>query len=447
MTIDVALISNNSSHIRRLNEIASEFNFKSNIYSNIDQFADGCEKDEISCIILSANEVSKQEEIAGQVQVIKQLQPNAFIITIIGKKMSSENAVFVKKSGSRMILQEQDLLESSKLEYVCTQMIRASLVPVKAAEFSVNTEIQFTLYYVMPLNKKIVPFVPKGTKIDEPRYQKMLKAGELLLKREEIDAFKKYLDANPINSAEGLLSRCRASYLNFCKSHVDLIFLLIDQSEKSSFQLGDSLFKYCESLAQGLLTSLSAVEDPWQVINNSSLGEFGPIERAPSVAAYSGVLSLMSSIGEPAKVMIAALIADIGMLDLSPQTNKKMRENFAKKATEFLTPDELTEYQKHPEMSLNICLARKLQIGNDLRNMIMCSHERADGKGFPQKTLPDNISHEAMLIQFSEMIDQKSSVRLGQEKITAAEARTKVYEENLLNKGTFDLSFLQKLKF
>lgn len=447
MSTQLAFISQNKTEHSRAQKIANDYSYTYSAFKSVDEFADQSESLlEVTCIIVSATETSKQEDVAGMVQVLKQLQPNSFIITVIGKKMSSENAAFVKKSGCQMVLLEEDFLTTSKCDYVCSQVIKSSYIPVKATEFSNNTKVDFTLFYIMPLNQKIVPLVPKDTILEESRLKKMQLAGELLVKREEIENFKKYVETNQIMGPAGLQSRCRAHYLHFCKGHADLVFLLNDQSEASSFQQGDKLFKYCGVLAEGLLTSLSSVGDPWEIVDTTNLGVFGTLERAPSVAAYAGVISLTSGIGEPNQVMIAALLADLGILDLPPELNQKIKNELTENLVKKLVGDDLTSYQKHPEISINLCLARKLQMDPKLRAFILCSHERVDGKGFPGKTLPERIPQEAMILQFAQMIEQRSSVTLGKQKINALEARKQVYNENLLNKGAFDIAFLEKIK-
>lgn len=447
MVTQLIIISSDPKDITRVNALASDFKYSSLSFDSVDSFSDGLESfQEARCVILSVSQVQKQEEVAGMVQVVRQLLPETFIITVIGRKMSSENAAFVKKSGCNIVVLEDEFLNTSQVDYICSQVIRSTYIPVKSAEFLAQTQVNFSLYYMMPLNKKIVPLVPSGTVLDESRIKKMQAAGELLVKREEIELFKKYVEANPVLGPAGLQSRCRAHYLHFCKGHADLVFLLSDQSESTSFQQGEKLFKYCQVLAEGLLASLSSVGDPWEIVDTTSLGDFGTLERAPSVAAYAGVLSLLGSVGDPNQVMIGALLADLGIIKLPPETLRKIRSLKSAEILTMLKGEELKSYIQHPEVGLNMCLGRKLQLDVKLRSIIMCTHERVDGKGFPGKTLPEKIPHEAMALQFAQMIEQESTVRLGQEKVQANKARKLVFERNMMEKGIFDLTFLEKIK-
>lgn len=444
MSINLLSIVHSDEQVKRIKQICDEFEYVFKIFSSVDDFAD--QSDELGTpqsVVLSATQVEKQEDIAGMVQVVKQLLPDSFVVTIIGKKMSANNAAFIKKSGCDLVMLENEFVESTKLEYVLSQIIRSSLIPVKAAEFEKDTVLDFTLYYLMPMNKKLIPLIPKGTSLDEARLKKINVAGELLIKRTDVAEYKKYISKYLNQSAKALLTRCRAQYLHFCKSHFDLVSLLSDQSEGASFEKGKELYERCENLASELLATLAMVEDPFEVVNSSNIGGFGSLERSPAVAAFAGVLSLKSGLGEPKEVMTAALIVDIGMLDMTPQIMQKIRKDNSIKS---LNAEELKLYHQHPAMSLNKCLSRKIQIKDSIRNMILCSHERMDGKGFPQATFPDKISVEAMLIQFADMIDQMCLVKWGEQKISAKEAMDKTIEENITNKGAFTFDFISKMK-
>jgi len=179
------------------------------------------------------------------------------------------------------------------------------------------------------------------------------------------------------------------------------------------------------------------------VVNNSSLGEFGSVERSPTIAAYAGLMSLLASIGEPVDVMVAALLSDVGMLELHPKITKKLRQS---QDINLLNEDERQQYHNHPVVSLNRCLSRKLQMKEAIKEMILCTHERADGKGFPEARSMAKIPVEAMLIQFSEIIDRAAMVKMGQSRVPVQDVRHQVLNHEMEAANIFSLGFLHKLK-
>jgi response regulator RpfG family c-di-GMP phosphodiesterase len=218
---------------------------------------------------------------------------------------------------------------------------------------------------------------------------------------------------------------------------------LIDQSENASFKEGKWLYERCEVLARDLLTTLSAVGEAWDVVNNASLGEFGSVERSPTIAAYAGLMSLLATMGEPVDVMIAALLADVGMLELNPAIARKVRQGHG---PDSLSGEEMQEYQKHPRLSLNRCAGKKLPLKENVKEMILCTHERVDGKGFPEGRESAKIPQEAMLIQFSEMIDRGAMVTMGQARTPVQEVRKNLVETEQKSAHIFSYTFLQKIK-
>ncbi len=429
---------------KRLTEICIEFQYHLALKASVEELLDeGNHFETVPFVVVSAVRAAKKEDIVGYVQVAKQSCPEAFLVVIVNKRIPQEITEFVKKSGANLVMLENELLETSKLEFISSQIIRASYVPVKASEFKKDSQLPFHIYGLMPLNQKFIPVVPKGSPFTDTRRSKVESLGDLYVKREDIDQYRAYVVANTDASAAGLKSRCRAQYLNFCASHTDLVFLLSDQSEIGSFQQGKDLFEKCQGLAKDLLVSLSSVGEAWEVVNTSSIGEFGSVERSPSLAAYSGLLSLMSSVGDSTDVMTSALICDIGLIDLSPKLSAYLRKAGT---ADHMDEEQLKEYCQHPTVSLNRCLSRKLPLTEKLKNIVLCTHERSDGKGYPNKVHGEKVPLESYLIQFSEKVDQIAMPKMGQARVNPLEARKKALEEGQKEMNQFPFLFLEKIK-
>ncbi len=436
-------IGSDAQTITRCQDLATEFEYSFLQTTNADSVLELEGKYEMAQFVL-VNAVSvKKEDMNAIVQTVRHVFKESFICVVVDRKIPQDVADFVKKSGANMVILENEFFETSRLEFVASQIIRASYVPVKLSEFPKDCVLDFTLFHLMPLNQKLLPVLPKGSPLTEGRLKKLESVGEVFVRRDEVDRYRQYVELHPDSSGQGLKSRCRAQYLSFCNSHSQLIFLLVDQSENASFKEGKWLYDRCEILARDLLTTLSAVGEAWDVVNNSSLGEFGSVERSPTVAAYAGLISLLTSIGEPVDVMVAALLSDVGMLELHPRVTKKLRQT---QNPEALAPDDLQEYQKHPVLSLNRCLSRKLQIKDSIKEMILCTHERNDGKGFPNARAAEKIPQEAMLIQFSEMLDRGAMVKMGQARQPVQEIKKQLLESHMKEGKVFSFDVLGKLK-
>ncbi|MFN9068119.1 MAG: HD domain-containing phosphohydrolase, partial [Bdellovibrionales bacterium] len=411
--------------------------------SKVDDF---CEREaeykEPSLMVVSAEDVEVESEIAGRVQVVRQMAPHAFLLVIISSKLNADTAAFVKKSGANAVLLEPEVEYSSKLEFIFSQKIKSSYIPIKASELKVGTKLSFPLYHLMPLNRKYLPVVRASDEITQDRYDKLMQVTEIYVHRNDVEAYHQYTMGSSDQSAEGLGRRCRAQFMRLYAKYVDLVMLISDQSESKSFKEGAALYEQCSALAGDLMNSLSVTGGAWNIINNSAIGEFGSLQRSPAVAAYAGLLSLHAQIGSVTAVMTAVMLADIGLLEVSPKVNQRIRKG---QKLDDLHKEDLAEFHNHPVKSLNMALSRKLQIPENVKNIILSTHETADKKGFPAKPNAEKIPMEAMLIQYCEKLDHQSCIRMGEQRKDINEVKKQIFESEL--EGTiWSRLFLEKIR-
>jgi response regulator RpfG family c-di-GMP phosphodiesterase len=441
---DFLLVANEQSWIDRCADISTEFGFSFKSVNSIDAYSEQeAEIKDPSFVLISADKVEEDSEIAGMVQVVRQMAPSSFILVVISSKLNPSVAAFVKKSGANAVLMENEFFMTSKVEFISSQKIKSSFLPVKAQELILGMAIPFPLFHLMPLNRKFLPVIRPGDVLTPDRLEKLKQVSEIYVKRADIDEYQKYISSQIDKSAEGLTKRCRAQFLSLFSSYVDLVLLVSDQSESSSFKLGSELYLKCNKLSSELMTTLGATGNAWSVINNSSIGDFGSLQRAPAVAAYSGLLSLHAGIGQPVEIMIASLLSDVGLLELNPAITKKLRK---KEPLESLHPEDQNEFKDHPNKSLKLVLARKLSLPENVKNMILMSHERIDKKGFPNQVLPEKISLETMVLQMSEILDNLSQIRMGEERPDIAVVKKQLFEEHVTDSPHFSRIFLEKIR-
>jgi response regulator RpfG family c-di-GMP phosphodiesterase len=295
---------------------------------------------------------------------------------------------------------------------------------------------------MMPLNKKYLKILKSGNQIAQDKVDKLSQLGEVYIRKEEAKDFEKYVSANRDMSPKGLASRCRAQLLNLSAAYIELILLVLDQSEFTSYALGRELYERCSQLAGELLTSLGSIEEPWEVINNTSIGDFGSVERGPAIAAYAGLICMNSGLGDPLEVMVAALLMDVGLLDIDPRISRKIRIS----DPQHLSPSDLEDYQQHPIASLHRILGRKLPVTESIKNAILASHESSDGRGFPHKWHEEKIPRESMIIQLAELVDKKCLIKMGQARPDINKVRASIIEAELGQRSKFSLDFILKVR-
>jgi len=441
-SLDLAIISANPIFGQRAKKCAEFFSFSYEIYQNDEDFFSGSESyKSMACILLDCSQFAKPNEVAGIVQVARQGAPESYILVVANSKLSPEDARIVKASGASIVTMDNEFYSSSKIEFILTQVIRSAFIPIKAIDLMPDSEPTFSLYYLMPLNNKFLKLSKPGITLNKEFLAKCHEMGELYISRNDLDSWAEYTNMFSADDSESHARRCRLKFLQLNQSFLNLALLITDQSSGASFAQGKELYDVCAGFAADLLKSLQDIQDPWLVVNNSAIGDFGSVERAPSVAAYAGLLSLESKIGDPLEIMIGTLLSDIGYLDLSPSATEKVRCNKIKE----MNGEESMEYHKHPIYSLNQCLSRKLPLSEVVKDIILQSHERVDQKGFPHSPRTDKLRDEAMLVQLCWDLDSYSQVRMGEQKKQINDIKKQVVQAAQTETSRYSLAFLIKL--
>ncbi len=439
--LDFLVLSRNFEVAKRCQDCAQYYNFSFEHYESVEQLSKQ-ESLHVLFIVVAGYQSQNHKEVIELVQGVKQILPLASILALVPKKLTHTEIEFFKKSGANAVLIEEEFFDASKLEFIASQVIRASYIPVKIGEFVLDTTIDFFVYHMMPVNGKFLPIFHKGLPVTSNKIEKAFQIGEVYVKREDLSLFKKYVLEHKDLSAKGLISRCRAQYLSLSTGYADLVLLLTNQSEASSYDAGKDLYHLCQTMAGELINSLGAVGDAWSIVTNASISEFGQVERAPAVASYAGLLSLMSGIGTPEEVMIASLLADIGFVDLPSQLNRKIQTV----GLEDLNEGERVVYEQHPNISLFLAQSRKIPVPQNIQQIIRCTHERADRKGFPSKVLPENIPLESQLIQFCDFLDKESMITMGRERKDISTVRKALFQREFDSGQTFAVGFMNQIK-
>ncbi|MEN9723963.1 MAG: hypothetical protein RJB38_1949 [Pseudomonadota bacterium] len=437
---DIVLVTPDPTLITRVNAVASNFGYSCQTFSGIDALMES----EINArMVIAFAPDDKNPSVAAEfAQAARFVAPQSFVLCAVSKSLKKDAASFAKKSGANLILLENEFYESSKLEFVVTQVLKSAYLPVKASDLIPGIPLEFDLFHLLPLRQKFLKFMLEGDVMTPDRIKRFTEVGEVYIKRSDSEAFRNYVVKHSDRSAQGIARRCRAQYLALAAGFSSLVFLLTDQSELGSFQEGERLLSKCRDLCRDLLSTLGEFGNAWEIINNSAIGEFGSVERAPAIASYSALFSLQAELDNIDTIMLGALLADLGLIFLPPQITKKIRED----RISSLSGDERQVYEKYPHQSLSVLLDRKLSLDESIRNIILSTQETSNGKGFPRHLLGAKIPEESQMIRFSREFDRRTLLRLGKQRQDAAQVRAELVAEDDLKFQAFTPTFLQKLK-
>lgn len=347
-------------------------------------------------IVFTTESYKNESSLISDIKKLKQLTPDSFLLVTISPKINLAIPLNLKKAGADCVFLDSDLLTSSKLEFVAFQKIQSSHISIKASELKVGSSIDCFVYHSMPINQKFLPILWPNETITEYRMEKLNKVRDLYIQRKDLNVFQNYRGKYEIYSVK----QARMQFLTLLTSYFDLIMYFCDHSENDNFKKGSDLLGNCKASATSLVDTLKHVDNVWPIFHHMPIGDYGSVERSPTIATFAAHLGIQSKLGNPVDTIMAALLADLGMLFLAPSLAKKIRQGVD---LSLLSRLEAEEYRKHPSMSLVATLSRKIEIPMTLEQIILKTHERVDMNGFPYKPNPDSIPLESMLIQFSEI--------------------------------------------
>ena len=438
------VLTDSPDFLERCTQLCQEFSYSLESWDNVESFLSSKPQSKfiIACITQGPKGPLPAAEVAQSVRFTTQ---DAFLICVISNsfgKMGKEEAVFAKKSGADLIILEDEAFNTGKLEFITTQILRSKFIPIKTTDLVAGRPIPFDLYHLMPQRRKFLKIVFNGDILEDSKIKKAVDVGEFYFDRENGDEFNRYTLENTDRSAAGIRKRCRSQFLALFSGFSKLVFQLTDQSQHSSYTEGQTLLTQCTNLCSSLLGTLAESGKAWDVINNSAIGDMGSVERAPSIAAYAGVFGLQLGLKSTDQMMLAALLSDLGLLFLTPEILKKIREN---RNSEF-SADELTLYETYPHKTLDVCLNRKLSIPEKLRQLLLSTQQRADGKGFPKGSAADRITVESQLISFSREFDRETLLQMGKARVEPQAVFKEMIQREKNPTGRYSPLFIQQLR-
>lgn len=395
-TIDFLLISGNEKISTRCQELSRDAGytfFQISESRAVNKFAD--------FIVLTTETHATESSLVSDIKRLKQQVPESFLLVTISPKLNLSVPLNLKKAGADCVFLDSDVFNSSKLEFVALQKINSSHIAIKASELRVGSSIDCFVYHSLPINQKFLPILWPNEAITEYRMEKLSKIRDLYIQRKDLNVFQIYRGKYETFS----IKNGRMQFLSLLTSYFDLIMYFCDHSENSNFKKGTELLKVCTENATNLVDTLKFVDNIWTLFQHAPIGTFGSLERRPVIATFAAHLGVQSKMGNSVDTLMAALLADLGMLFLVPDLSKKIRQGVD---LSLLSSTEVDEYKKHPSMSLVAILSRKMEVSESISQILLKTHERVDMNGFPYQPNPETIPLESMLIQFSEIaVDER----------------------------------------
>lgn len=402
--LDVLLISSATKDIQVVSSICKRFSYSFDNLSDPDKILES--KLEPELLIMSESGFGAEVKADEIIQISRQMFPHALLILVVNKQLNKDTMKFYEKLGAKIFMLQTEM-ERAKLCFAINQTLKAEYIPLKTMDLVPEREIPFGIYHLLPQKRKFLKLIHAGDKIPQDRLTRLQHNPEFYIHRSELFLFKKYIDETAERSAKGLAKRCRANFTTLQTEFTNLAFQLSDESNRSTLAEGQELMAQCRKLCEDLLANLAEFPKAWEIINSSSIGECGSLERSPTVAAYTGLFSLLSDMQNITDAMLISMLVDVGLLTISDRIAEKLR------LEQSLNAEELTDLHSIPAKSLNMVLNRKLSIDERSRTVLLNVYEQVDGKGYPAQPIPEKIPLPSQMILFAKLFDTTTMVKMG----------------------------------
>lgn len=441
--IEFLVITKNAELLSVSTDVAEHYSFRAEYCSSFEDVdADTRLGSSPMMILVSLDELESLQERMKLLQQLREVFPRSQIVATVLDGVTVDDCDMLRASGAGYLVLLQELRNSSKLYYLAALLVQGTYIPVPVTDLFPSTQVNFNAYHKLVLNQKFLPVIFSGFVFSDKKYRQLETAQQVYVRREELADYRKYIENYHDQVGSALKKRCRASMMHLMGLYSEILLMLsLDCEAAKKEKLQEKILQFKDG-AEQLGTYLKGCPDVWNVIARSLEFQFCRYERGPYILAYAIYISQKAECGSFHDVVMTALLADLGILELSPSCYKTLQT----KNEKHLKPDELASYQHHPMTSLNRVMLRELQISEETKSSIVCTHERNDQKGFPNQSPADKIPEAAQLIQFCEVLDRRVRASLEDGIVTHDFVRKQVWEEEKDSLKRFNAEFLNKIE-
>jgi HD-GYP domain-containing protein (c-di-GMP phosphodiesterase class II) len=293
---------------------------------------------------------------------------------------------------------------------------------VKLIDLLPDTVLEFDTSVYLPANNRYLKISEAGDRLDEERVNKIKsgKVGSIYVPSYQMPKFYAYTAKRLKDLGSGTFSVTeRRERLSAAVR--ELISGIFAESA-NSFEAGQAILNDCAHIVKAYI--LDGAESEWYSRIIEVLGEKGnQYSHSANISTLAALFSMGLGIGKPEELALAALLHDVGIAELPPEIQELEPEE--------MTEAQLTEYKKHPELSLNLIRSRKIVVSDTVAKAITQHHELFNGAGYPKGFYGDRISKEAQILALADQFDYLTRLREGKPLLTPVQAVEKIRTEQV----------------
>ncbi|WII70826.1 hypothetical protein QJS83_10175 [Bdellovibrio sp. 22V] len=392
-------------------------------------------------LILLAQETDEPlVAFATRVDRVLDLFPRSRLVTVMSAASAKENL-----EGTQNVrvtpLSQSEFHSSLKFEYLCLYRCRFQFFEIQNSDFFPMTTMMLPAFVRLELNQRYLAVLFSNTVLSDEKFSRIEKASGLYIQIKDSEKYLQYINSYYDTSGKALRKRARALFLCVIYYSLRLNEILLFDFKTSKDDEVSAAYEGLKKVAEELFQIMRGEENLWDTFREAVSDEFTIFWRSPWIATYAALMSLKSGQGDPMTAFLAGLFADVGIYDLE----EKIAHQYFLSDDKKIPEDSRSSFEKHPLLSLNRCLIKKLPLDEAVKSALVCTHERADEKGFPNQVPAAQLPVEAQLVQFAERIDQEVLTTMQKNGVGFRFLKEKLWEAESKNPGAFSSEFLSAI--
>ncbi|WP_373999574.1 hypothetical protein [Bdellovibrio bacteriovorus] len=391
-------------------------------------------------ILLAQGKDEGLKAFSLRVDKVLDLFPRSRLVTVMAPSYSKENLEGTQNPRVTP-LSQAEFFSTLKFEYVCLYRCRSQYFSIQVGDLFPMTTMTFPAFVRLSLNQRYLAVIYSNSVLSDEKSQKLSRAEGLYIQIKDIEAYLQYIATYYDTSGAALRKRARALFLSLCYQSVYLNeSLLFDFKMPTESHLA-TIYEGIKKTATQLFEIMKTDENLWDIFREALDGDFWELWRSPWIAVYAALISVKSGVGDPMIVLLSGLLTDVGIYDLE----EAVARNYYLSEEKKVALEQQSSYEKHPLLSLNRCLIKKLPVEEAVKTVLVCTHERVDEKGFPNQVPSDKLPEEALILLFAEKIDKTALTTMKKTGVGFRFAKEKLWEAESNTPGSFSPDFLNKI--
>ncbi|KHD87054.1 MAG: hypothetical protein OM95_16470 [Bdellovibrio sp. ArHS] len=391
-------------------------------------------------VLLAQGPDENLQSFSERVDKILRGFPRSRVVTVMAPSFSRENLEGTQNPRVTP-LSQAEFFSTLKFEYVCLYRCRSQYFSIQVGDLFPMTKMTFPAFIRLSLNQRYLAVLYSNTLLTDERCQRLSQAEGLFIQIKDVEGYLQYIATYYDMSGAALKKRARALFLSLCYKSVYLNeSLLFDFKMPSEAHL-QAVYEDIKKTALELFQIMKSDESLWDIFREALQDDFWELWRAPWVAVYGALISVKSGVGDPMTVLLAALLADVGLYDLE----ESVTTSYYLSEDKNVSQEQQSSFEKHPLLSLNRCLIKKLPLEESIKTVLVCTHERVDEKGFPNQVPADKLPPEASIVLFAEKIDKAVLTTMRKTGVGFRFLKEKLWEAESTSPGSFSVDFLNKI--